>query len=292
MVADHRDAMVEAGSGRAGDAPVLWVARALSCGCSLAVRYLEARRSRGPPTEGRGLGKASRPADFIRLVPSSGDSAFGMEARTALAMASPTFDPTATGPSGLAIANHVGRLISEYTGRGPTKARTSFSADLVTVVVGDLLTKGERSLVRDSRADLVLDLRRAYQARRATIHRPNRRSHRTPRQPHRPRHRDRERRARPKTTGTIAIMLSLRLHDAEAGGSSARRRCPPVRSSIPRPATRSSPRRKPQRFALCSLNPRCPVAWRLLRKGVRKAQEPDWWETCRDSSLWPGSRPI
>jgi uncharacterized protein YbcI len=79
-------------------------------------------------------------------------------------MPTPTFDPTATGPSGLAIANHVGRLLSEYTGRGPTKARTSFGDDLVTVVVRDLLTKGQRSLVRDGRADLVLDLRRAYQA--------------------------------------------------------------------------------------------------------------------------------
>ena len=76
-------------------------------------------------------------------------------------MPSPTFDPTATGPSGLATANHLVRLLNEYTGRGPTKARTSFSADLVTVVVRDLLTKGERSLVRDGRADLVLDLRRA-----------------------------------------------------------------------------------------------------------------------------------
>jgi uncharacterized protein YbcI len=79
-------------------------------------------------------------------------------------MASPTFDPTATGPAGLAIANHVGRLLSEYTGREPTKARTSFGDDLVTVVVRDLFTKGERSLVRDGRADPVLDLRRAYQA--------------------------------------------------------------------------------------------------------------------------------
>jgi uncharacterized protein YbcI len=78
-------------------------------------------------------------------------------------MPSPKFDPTATGPSGLAIANHVVRLLNEYTGRGPTKARTTFSDDLVTVVVRDLLTKGERSLVRDGRADLVLDLRRAYQ---------------------------------------------------------------------------------------------------------------------------------
>jgi uncharacterized protein YbcI len=78
-------------------------------------------------------------------------------------MPSAKFDPNATGPSGLAIANHVVQLLSEYTGRGPTKARTTFSHDLVTVVVQDLLAKGERSLVRDGKADLVLDLRRAYQ---------------------------------------------------------------------------------------------------------------------------------
>ena len=69
---------------------------------------------------------------------------------------------------GLAISNHVVRLLSDYTGRGPTKARTHFSDNLVTVVVEDLLTKGERSLVRDGKADLVLDMRRAYQQTMAT----------------------------------------------------------------------------------------------------------------------------
>jgi uncharacterized protein YbcI len=78
-------------------------------------------------------------------------------------MPSTKFDPTANGPLGLAIANHVVQLLSEYTGRGPTKARATFSHDLVTVVVQDLLAKGERSLVRDGKANLVLDLRRAYQ---------------------------------------------------------------------------------------------------------------------------------
>jgi uncharacterized protein YbcI len=78
-------------------------------------------------------------------------------------MPSAKFGPTASGQSGLAIANHVVQLLSEYTGRGPTKARTTFSDDLVTVVVQDLLAKGERSLVRDGKTSLVLDLRRAYQ---------------------------------------------------------------------------------------------------------------------------------
>jgi uncharacterized protein YbcI len=79
-------------------------------------------------------------------------------------MPSTKFDPTAPGPPALAISNHVVRLLSEYTGRGPTRARTAFSHDLVTVVVQDLLAKGERSLVRDGKGDLVLDVRRAYQA--------------------------------------------------------------------------------------------------------------------------------
>jgi len=78
-------------------------------------------------------------------------------------MTSAQFDPTITGSHGLAISNLIVRLLSEYTGRGPTKARTHFSDDLITVVVQDLLTKGERSLIRDGKADLVLEMRRGYQ---------------------------------------------------------------------------------------------------------------------------------
>ena len=78
-------------------------------------------------------------------------------------MPSAQFDPTTTGPHGLAISNLVVRLLSEYTGRGPTKARTHFSENLITVVVQDLLMKGERSLIRDGKQDLVLETRRAYQ---------------------------------------------------------------------------------------------------------------------------------
>ena len=78
-------------------------------------------------------------------------------------MPSAQFDPTTTGPHGLAISNLVVRLLSEYTGRGPTKARTHFNDNLVTVVVQDLLMKGERSLIRDGKQDLVLETRRAYQ---------------------------------------------------------------------------------------------------------------------------------
>ena len=54
-------------------------------------------------------------------------------------MPSAQFDPTTTGPHGLAISNLVVRLLSEYTGRGPTKARTHFNDNLITVVVQDLV---------------------------------------------------------------------------------------------------------------------------------------------------------
>jgi uncharacterized protein YbcI len=55
------------------------------------------------------------------------------------------------------------RILSEHTGRGPTKARTYITGDLITVVLQDTLTKGERSLVRNGEEDLVLRSRKGYQ---------------------------------------------------------------------------------------------------------------------------------
>jgi uncharacterized protein YbcI len=55
------------------------------------------------------------------------------------------------------------RLLHEYTGRGPTKAKTGINDDLVTVLLADTLTKGERTLVESGRSDRVLQLRHDYQ---------------------------------------------------------------------------------------------------------------------------------
>ncbi len=80
-------------------------------------------------------------------------------------MASTTQTEHAAGGSkGAAISNMVVRTMSEYTGRGPTKARTHLHDDVVTVVLHDTLTKGERSLVSDGLHELVLSTRKAYQA--------------------------------------------------------------------------------------------------------------------------------
>jgi uncharacterized protein YbcI len=61
------------------------------------------------------------------------------------------------------ISNAVVRVMSEYTGRGPTKARTHISENLITVVLHDTLTKGERSLLADGEVKLVLANRKAFQ---------------------------------------------------------------------------------------------------------------------------------
>jgi len=67
------------------------------------------------------------------------------------------------GQRAAAISNMVVSLASDYTGRGPTKARTHLNEDIVTVVLQDTLSKGERSLVRDGRGELVLGVRFAFQ---------------------------------------------------------------------------------------------------------------------------------
>jgi uncharacterized protein YbcI len=68
-----------------------------------------------------------------------------------------------TGSRAAAISNGTVRLLTEYTGRGPTRARTYINDQLVSVVLRDGLTKGERSLVTDGESALVLDMRKAFQ---------------------------------------------------------------------------------------------------------------------------------
>ncbi len=61
------------------------------------------------------------------------------------------------------ISNAVVHVLGEYTGRGPTKARTYINTDAVTVVLEDTLTRGERRLVSEGNAPLVLHTRTVYQ---------------------------------------------------------------------------------------------------------------------------------
>lgn len=61
-----------------------------------------------------------------------------------------------------AISRGIVGLISRYTGRGPTKARTTVNTNVVLVVLEDTLTKGEQNLVAAGQLDAVKMMRRTY----------------------------------------------------------------------------------------------------------------------------------
>jgi uncharacterized protein YbcI len=67
------------------------------------------------------------------------------------------------GPLLAEISNAVVRTTAEYTGRGPTRARTVISGDWVFVTLSDTLTKGERRLADSGRPEFVRDVRHAFQ---------------------------------------------------------------------------------------------------------------------------------
>jgi uncharacterized protein YbcI len=61
------------------------------------------------------------------------------------------------------ISTSTVQLLRDYTGRGPTKAKTMINGDVVTVLLADTLTKGERKLVEIGHADRVIGLRHDFQ---------------------------------------------------------------------------------------------------------------------------------
>jgi uncharacterized protein YbcI len=77
-------------------------------------------------------------------------------------MTSPS-EPLQAGALNAAISNAVVGLLGEFAGRGPTKARTIHSGNLVLCVVEDTMTKVERSLASGGHEEFVLRLRSALQ---------------------------------------------------------------------------------------------------------------------------------
>jgi uncharacterized protein YbcI len=67
------------------------------------------------------------------------------------------------GPLLAEISNAVVRTTAEYTGRGPTRARTVMSGEWVFVTLSDTLTKGERRLADSGRPEFVRETRHAFQ---------------------------------------------------------------------------------------------------------------------------------
>jgi uncharacterized protein YbcI len=69
----------------------------------------------------------------------------------------------ARGTTASAISSGAVRMLHEYTGRGPTKARTTINRDTVMILLGDTLTKGERKLAEKGDAEVVLQMRHRFQ---------------------------------------------------------------------------------------------------------------------------------
>ena len=72
-------------------------------------------------------------------------------------------DVKSTGALAAAISNAVVGLLHDYTGRGPTRARTTIGADTIVVTLRDSLTKAERTLADRGQSIEVLAMRRAFQ---------------------------------------------------------------------------------------------------------------------------------
>jgi len=62
-----------------------------------------------------------------------------------------------------AISHLIVTLVSEYTGRGPNKARTTIRENVVICVTEANMTKGERRLVDEGEANAVVSIRRKFQ---------------------------------------------------------------------------------------------------------------------------------
>jgi uncharacterized protein YbcI len=68
-----------------------------------------------------------------------------------------------SGSTAAAISNAVVALLRDYTGRGPTSARTTIDTNTIVVTLRDCLTKAERTLAVNGQELEVLAMRRAFQ---------------------------------------------------------------------------------------------------------------------------------
>jgi uncharacterized protein YbcI len=72
-------------------------------------------------------------------------------------------DSLSSGRLGAAIANELGKLISEFVGRGATKSRAFVHNDVVVCLLEDGATRAEANLVAAGRAELVREQRDVLQ---------------------------------------------------------------------------------------------------------------------------------
>ena len=72
-------------------------------------------------------------------------------------------EPLSGGALNAAVANEIGKLVADFTGRGATRSRAFIHQDVVVCLLEDGATRGERNLVAAGNADLVRRQRDAMQ---------------------------------------------------------------------------------------------------------------------------------
>jgi uncharacterized protein YbcI len=65
------------------------------------------------------------------------------------------------------ISREIVRLQAEYYGKGPTKARTFISDDLVVVVLEETFTRAEKTLAQRGEGEAIQHIRRRFQQQMA-----------------------------------------------------------------------------------------------------------------------------
>ena len=76
---------------------------------------------------------------------------------------SPPADHLAGGQLNTALSNALVRIHREYLGRGPNRVRTVLKENMLVLIMEEVLTKAEHSLVSDGRSDEVLRTRSSFQ---------------------------------------------------------------------------------------------------------------------------------
>jgi uncharacterized protein YbcI len=71
-------------------------------------------------------------------------------------------NPDGPGPIRAEIATAIVRLHSDFYGKGPTKAKAYLADDVITVVLEEVFTRAEQTLVARGEADAVSHARRRF----------------------------------------------------------------------------------------------------------------------------------
>jgi uncharacterized protein YbcI len=71
--------------------------------------------------------------------------------------------PRNDGSAAAQITKAVVGVFRDYTGRGPTKARTYFNENMVHVLLEETMTTAERRLAEGGEEEFVLEIRRKFQ---------------------------------------------------------------------------------------------------------------------------------